>query len=454
MKGNYKALIRKTNSFLIVLFLLLPGVMYAQGTVVADSFFSNALGSIRHMRVYLPEGYDTTAIDYPVIYFLHGGNADHTWYSSLYAVLDSLIGNQIIQPVIVVKPDGSVGPYAGSCYVNSELYGNFADYIVYDLVEYIDATYRTIPERNKRCLMGHSMGGNGSLQRALEHPDLYQGAASHSGVVDVSIALELWAPYILSENGGSPPYYYTPSAGNFTYTTFTFAGAYSPDTTDAPYFVDFPLDSMGDLDSDVYARWRLHDVPRLAAQMPPDTNLAIYFDCGMQDEIFCYPQNTALAESLDALGISYEFQSYTGNHSNQLRSRYPMSLTFLDSAMNFTGISEDKSTETMLNLLEISPNPFTKLTEIRYLIGDMGYEIKNTTLRIYDATGRLVKDLSCSMPNALGPAQISWDGTDQANRPLSSGVYFLKLAVSPVGITCSGGKTEKYTERRKVLLIK
>ncbi len=453
MKRNYRSSMRKANSFFLILFLLLPGVVYAQGTVVADSFYSDALGEMRHMRVYLPEGYDTTTIDYPVIYFLHGGNADHTWYSSLYQVLDSLIGNHIIQPVIVVKPDGSVGPYAGSCYTNSELYGNFADYIVYDLVEYIDATYRTIPERKKRCLMGHSMGGNGSLQRALENPDVYGGAASHSGVVDVSIALELWTPYILSENGSSPPYYYYPSAGNFTYTTFTFAGAYSPDTTAPPYLVDFPLDSMGDLDSTVYARWRLHDVPRLAAQLPPDTNLAIYFDCGMQDEIFCYPQNTALAESLDAFGISHEFQSYTGNHSNQLRSRYPWSLTFLDSAMNFTGISEDKSTQTVVNLLEISPNPFSKLTEIRYVIGDMD-GLKNTSLRIYDITGRLVRDLSCSMPNALGPAQISWDGTDQADRPLSSGVYFLKLAVRPVGTTNSGGKIRKYTERRKLLLIK
>jgi|GEM_PF-3772341 len=55
---------------------------------------------------------------------------------------------------------------------------------------------------------------------------------------------------------------------------------------------------------------------------------------------------------------------------------------------------------------EIYPNPIRNETDVRYEICDMGYEPKNTILRIYDATNRLLKDLSCSTPNALSPMPV------------------------------------------------
>ncbi|MCK4941198.1 esterase family protein, partial [candidate division WOR-3 bacterium] len=146
-------------------FVLIVGIaaalslMHASGTVINDSFYSTALGSTRYMRIYLPEGYDTSGIDYPVVYFLHGGLSNHMGYTYIYYHLDTLIANGHIDPVIVVKPDASVGPYYGSAYTNSALYGNFEDYLVYDLIEYIDTTYRVIASRDTRCVMGHSMGG-------------------------------------------------------------------------------------------------------------------------------------------------------------------------------------------------------------------------------------------------------------------------------------------------------
>ncbi|UCG93014.1 MAG: prolyl oligopeptidase family serine peptidase [candidate division WOR-3 bacterium] len=316
----------------------LQSLMHAQGTVILDSFYSASLGSTRYMRIYLPDGYDTSGIDYPVIYFLHGGGSNHNSYSNIYFHLDTLIGNGHIEPVIVVKPDASVGPYYGSCYTNSTLYGDYEDYIVYDVVEYIETNYRTIASRDKRCIMGHSMGGDGSLKLAFKHPDLYRAVVGHSGLVDQSVLLQYYIPIILAENGGSPPYTYNPNAGIFTGVAFTLCGAFSPDTTDPPYFVDFILDSMGNVDSTVYDLWRPHDVPVLAAQLPQDT-IAIYFDCGMSDEYHCYPMHTALAESLDVLGLDYEWQPYAGSHDNQLNVRFPIALAFLDSVMS-TGIDE------------------------------------------------------------------------------------------------------------------
>ena len=80
--------------------------------------------------------------------------------------------------MIVVLPDSKT-IYNGSMYSSSETTGDFENFIAHDVVSYIDAHYRTIPERTSRGLVGHSMGGYGasphrheasrSLWRALHH---------------------------------------------------------------------------------------------------------------------------------------------------------------------------------------------------------------------------------------------------------------------------------------------
>jgi hypothetical protein len=262
------------------------------------------------------------------------------------------------------------------------------------------------------------MGGYGCMKLALKHPDLYKAAASHSGAFEHNVFFADWIPIVLSENGGSPPYSYTYNAGFFTNLTFTMAGAYSPDTTNPPYFVDFPLDSMGNIISSVLAQWQPHNLPRLAAQLPPDTNLALYFDCGMQDEVLFYPANMAFADSLDSLGIPYEFQSFSGGHSNLFLTRVPISLTFLDSVIN-TGIEEHKPSQTVTTMLQIKPNPFRDKVNITFRTE---CDTKAMAFTIYDATGRAVKEC-----NHLVNTRIIWNGTDNFNRTLRSGVYFLKL---------------------------
>jgi flagellar hook assembly protein FlgD len=92
--------------------------------------------------------------------------------------------------------------------------------------------------------------------------------------------------------------------------------------------------------------------------------------------------------------------------------------------------------------LQVNPNPFTDRTQIRFTIHDSRSTIENTALSIYDASGRLVKSFnheSCIMDHG---SAISWDGTDQLNRRLPSGVYFVNLS------------TEKQSETRKVLLVR
>lgn len=74
--------------------------------------------------------------------------------------------------------------------------------------------------------------------------------------------------------------------------------------------------------------------------------------------------------------------------------------------------------------LSVAPNPFTMLTNISFGIEQSAERIE---LGIYDATGRLVRDLSYAMPHAPCAMQVAWDGKDDIGRRVGSGVYFVTL---------------------------
>lgn len=316
---------------LYIFFMYTPG--FSKGIVVDDSFYSKSLGMERMVDVYLPEGYDSnsTTQQYPVVYFLHGGWSNQDSYSNVIHVLDSLIEAKIIDPLIVVKPDGSMEPYpVGSSYVNSALFGPVEDYITFDLIEYIDANYNTNPKRDKRCIMGHSMGGEGSMRIALKHPELFTGVASHGGILDSKFS-EWFFPKVIGELDSSKVF--KPENGWFSEILFSKAAAWSPNLDNLPYLVDLPIDSSGQILEEVWAKWVENSAIYLVDSYDKSTNLAIYLDCGTQD--FIHPYNVSFSKHLDSLNINHTFKSYEGDHTNRLTNRFSIALTFLDSIMNF-----------------------------------------------------------------------------------------------------------------------
>jgi hypothetical protein len=87
----------------------------------------------------------------------------------------------------------------------------------------------------------------------------------------------------------------------------------------------------------------------------------------------------------------------------------------------------------------VSPNPFSKLTTISFEVGSSQKSV--VSIEIYDITGRLVKSFG-TLPYAPCPMQISWDATDDQERAVSSGVYFVRF------------KTVEKLMQEKVLLIR
>ncbi|MCK4250505.1 T9SS type A sorting domain-containing protein, partial [candidate division WOR-3 bacterium] len=102
------------------------------------------------------------------------------------------------------------------------------------------------------------------------------------------------------------------------------------------------------------------------------------------------------------------------------------------------GIEEEQSLKPTSTkpILKISPNPFAKLTHISFGIGHpdrithSSYgtgRAERKALKIYDASGRLIKDFSLPTAYCLVPTTIKWSGTDQLDRPVPPGVYFVQL---------------------------
>jgi len=107
----------------------------------------------------------------------------------------------------------------------------------------------------------------------------------------------------------------------------------------------------------------------------------------------------------------------------------------LDYALQYA-IEEHESSKPFILTLQVNPNPFRHHTDIRYQISENRNNVKvevDAELMIHDVAGRLVKSFPVQ-PCVIGnPLSVKWDGTDQHNHQLSSGVYFLKLHAAGYG---------------------
>ena len=91
--------------------------------------------------------------------------------------LDKLIADKKIKPMIAVMPD-CFTHYGGSQYINSSATGNYEDYLIEEIVPFVDEKFRTINDKNSRAVIGKSSGGYGALIMAMRHSDIFGLACS------------------------------------------------------------------------------------------------------------------------------------------------------------------------------------------------------------------------------------------------------------------------------------
>jgi S-formylglutathione hydrolase FrmB len=425
---NIKQLVMK-NFLLIVAALFVASATSGQFNKIDTSFYSVSLDETKLVDVYFPPGYeDHPDWYYPVIYCLPAWLSNQNEMGSYYlSSLQSHINDGLIDPVIMVCANNNPPPFQGNMYVNSEIWGNYEDYNVYDLVEWVESSFRAIPERNARALIGHSMGAYGAFRYGILHKEKFRALAGHAGIVtvDKNLWLDTARHQVIIEHPAGPPYYYNYSTnGYFTKGTFLLSGAFSPDTNSTqtyitPQVVNFLFDENADYIDSVYQKWLEFDISQLIQQLTPEDSVGIFFGCGVNDDFLLYPANLALTDTLEMLGLPYEFYSHNGGHNmpSGFRNR---AYIFLDSLLMppgpYTRINELADKYLQLNLVNY-PNPVTHSATIQFELPYNAF----TELSVFNHLGQLVIVL---IKDKLGT------GNHHVNLDFSlypPGIYFIRL---------------------------
>lgn len=152
---------------------------------VETTFRSASLGLDPKVLIYLPPGYYDTQRRYPVMYMLHGyGGPHYEWEKwGLLSHAERMIRSGEIQPMILVMPNGIMPSGQPSYFLNHAPTSDgqrWGDMVWKDLVNYIDATYRTLARRESRAIGGLSLGGQAALTLGFTHPEVFKFIGAHS----------------------------------------------------------------------------------------------------------------------------------------------------------------------------------------------------------------------------------------------------------------------------------
>jgi enterochelin esterase-like enzyme len=158
-----------------------PATVPSPSTITEHSIASEALRGEQRYKVYLPPGYSTSTLRYPVIYLLHGRGDNLSAWDRNHALFDELIAAGQIPPMIAVMPDAPSsrrgGYWVDSAYAGASSPGAKVETaFVAELIPHVDASLRTIRDRTARAIGGYSMGGYGALRYALAYPELFAAA--------------------------------------------------------------------------------------------------------------------------------------------------------------------------------------------------------------------------------------------------------------------------------------
>lgn len=279
----------------------------------------------RDVSIYLPPGYAReTDKRYPVVYLLHGfTDSDDRWFGlAKHFINVPLAADKAfaagVPEMILVMPNAYT-TFAGSMYSNSVTTGDWEGYIAQDLVAYVDTHYRTIPERESRGLMGHSMGGYGTVRLSFKSPEVFSSVYAMSPCcmgADINPRIEMGAQIDAVKTLQDV------EKANFGIKAMlASAAAWSPNPKNPPFFFDFTVKN-GQLQPDVIARWAANAPLAMVHQYVPALKKykAIAIDAGDKDMGI---NNTvkALDQILSDYGIQHTSEIYEGDHVNRIAER-------------------------------------------------------------------------------------------------------------------------------------
>ncbi len=291
------------------------------GTALENNLEKDAVD--RDVLVFVPPSYAKEKHRrYPVVYALHGYSIGAEQWSHEIHVPQTIEGAFTLgaKEMIVVLPDSKT-LHNGSMYSSSVTTGDFEQFIAHDVVAYIDAHYRTIPNRESRGLVGHSMGGYGATRIGMKHTDVFGSLYIMSpcclsprpgGVGNPEIEKALEAVKAPEDSA---------KLAFFARAQLASAAAWSPDPKNPPLYLDLPTKD-GEAQPDILAKWTANAPLAFIDQYIDNLRKyhGIFIDVGDQDGLRA--DTLKLHEVLDKYGIPNSFEVYSGTHTSKVADRF------------------------------------------------------------------------------------------------------------------------------------
>jgi S-formylglutathione hydrolase len=298
---------------------------------------------VQPAAIFLPSSYNISSKAYPVVYFLHGFQESIGNFEPIFVSMD-------LNETIVVLASGR-NLLGGSFYANSPVTGNWEDFIVNDMVNFVDSNYRAMHDPAHRGIAGFSMGGYGALNIAMKHPDIFgstfaisPGLFDRNGLSNSQLYLKSVIEYYLSTEEALSQLNRTAAhteylrivgmasarrGGNEIF-TFAYGSAFSPNPgKNAPY-IDYPfsVDATGNIVSNqsILNSWE-------NGFGGIDTKVGMYkenlrqlrgigIECGARDEYRWIPQGCDYySQELNSKGISHVMIRTSYGHGDALNER-------------------------------------------------------------------------------------------------------------------------------------
>ena len=263
----------------LISLVLFTGIAAAQSRIDCNALNSHVLGELVHYCVLLPPSYDSPAaktMRYPVLYFLHGlgENEQSLFTTGGWNLIEDLRQQHKVGDFVIAAPEGKA-----TFYVNSaDGKVRYSDFFLQEFIPYIEGRYRIRSERKARAITGISMGGYGALRFAFAYPQIFSVVSAQSAALMTESPQELTA----AMRSGT---------GLNRLLGAVFGNPVNP------------------------SHWQANDPFVLARKNKlAIASLAIYFNCGRDDEFEFEDGAQALDTQLNAERIPHEFHLYPGNH--------------------------------------------------------------------------------------------------------------------------------------------
>jgi len=258
----------KFKKLIVIVLILFVQTISAQEKVrvILDSVYSYAVNSYKRFNILLPKDYFKSEERYRVIFLLHGYSGNHTDWVNRTSIVKYLNDYSFV----VVTPEADNSWYTNSPFFKNR---NYEDYIIKELIPYVEKKYRVISTRHGRAIAGLSMGGYGAIKFALKYPQYFYYAGSFSGAFR-------W-PSLIEKNRNL--------------LSQSLREAFGEKRTE---------------------HWDKNDVLVLADSVKPVNLPYLYISCGKDDPLEgLLESNRKLVEKLQKNGVMYEYHELPGEHN-------------------------------------------------------------------------------------------------------------------------------------------